>query len=665
MRLGVLADLDGSLGLTALQRPLRTAGYRVEPARDRRSVMGVAGVLRMLARTVPDTPFHYLSASPRVALPYIRRAMRNDGYPPGRLEHARTARQVWRGEARWFKRDVLDETLRSDPERRWVLLGDDGDHDPPLFAAAARRFPDQVAAIAIRNLAEPDHALGERMRRRAGEVPVITAGTGEELMPELVDVLGLQDPDTPIVLDWFLTAAERGNEATAQQTWTEGNAVEALVHGREYFAALHREVAEAGPGDAIMFGGWRADVDELLRDDGPAGARALADAVRRGASVQGLLWRSHHPAVGFSSVQNRRFAREVNAAGGEVVLDQRVRPTGSHHQKFVVVRHGGGAARDVAFVGGLDVARSRRDGAEHTGDTQTRAFAAVYGPTPPWHDAQLRVQGPAVRDVEEVFRERWQDPAPLTLAPWRAARDRKHGLGRENGLPTAAPAPPAAGSCTVQLLRTYPRRTPAYPFAPHGERSVARAYAKALNRARRLIYVEDQYLWSSDVARVFATALQRSPELCLIAVVPRYPDQESPIRVPSAGMGQSAAMEMVRDAGGERVQVLDLENEAGTPIYIHAKLCIVDDVWAAVGSANLSRRSWTHDSELVAAVLDDERDPREPRDPGGRGDEARRFARELRLSLLREHLGRAEGDDADLLDPDDVLATVRDAAGAM
>ena len=40
------------------------------------------------------------------------------------------------------------------------------------------------------------------------------------------------------------------------------------------------------------------------------------------------------------------------------------------------------------------------------------------------------------------------------------------------------------------------------------------------------------------------------------------------------------------------------------PIYVHAKVCIVDDVWMAVGSDNLNRRSWTHDSEICCGVID-------------------------------------------------------------
>jgi len=92
---------------------------------------------------------------------------------------------------------------------------------------------------------------------------------------------------------------------------------------------------------------------------------------------------------------------------------------------------------------------------------------------------------------------------------------------------------------------------------------------------------------------------------------------------------------------------------------------VFDDVWASVGSANLNRRSWSHDSELTAAVLDDTRDTRDPVDPAGRGDGARVFARDLRLGLMREHLNRAPGDDADLLDPHDAVAAMEIAATAL
>ncbi len=95
---------------------------------------------------------------------------------------------------------------------------------------------------------------------------------------------------------------------------------------------------------------------------------------------------------------------------------------------------------------------------------------------------------------------------------------------------------------------------------------------------------------------------------------------------------------------------------------MHAKVVVVDDVWAMIGSDNLNRRFWSHDSELSIGVLDSERDPRDPRDPAGLGDGARTFARDLRLRLWREHLDRDAADLADLMHPEDAFAAFRQQA---
>jgi phosphatidylserine/phosphatidylglycerophosphate/cardiolipin synthase-like enzyme len=341
---------------------------------------------------------------------------------------------------------------------------------------------------------------------------------------------------------WLLSEDERGNSASGLGAWTEGNDVRSLVDGRSYFTALAAALDGAGKGDALLFAGYRADADQLLDDEGPTVTAGLACAVARGALVRGLLWRSHSELLGYTYRGNRALARAVTRAGGRVLLDHRVRPAGSIHQKFVVRtrlhsdgRSDGDPDADVAFVGGIDTAHSRRDDAAHRGDRQARLFGPVFGPTPAWHDVQLRLAGPVVRDVETVFRKRWADPAKPIRWPWHTIPDLLAGLPRTpRPLPAPAPPPEPAGTCAVQLLCTYPRRRPAYPFAPDGERSVARGYAKALARARRLVYVEDQYLWSRDVARIFAAALRRAPELRLIAVAPRYVDTEGRLDAPAS-----------------------------------------------------------------------------------------------------------------------------------
>src|ERR1022692_2469755 len=103
---------------------------------------------------------------------------------------------------------------------------------------------------------------------------------------------------------------------------------------------------------------------------------------------------------------------------------------------------------------------------------------------------------------------------------------------------------------------------------------------------------------------------------------------------------------------------------AGTPVYVPAKVVVVDDVWAMIGSDKLNRRSWSHDSDLSIGVLDSERDPRDPRDPAGLGDGARTFARDLRLRLWREHLDRDGSELADLVHPDAAFNRVQAASGA-
>jgi len=442
--------------------------------------------------------------------------------------------------------------------------------------------------------------------------------------------------------EWFLTAAERGNPATILDVrhpdglaWTNGNEVRPLVHGATYFTELLDAIRRTRPGDQLFFTDWRGDADERLDGPGTEVARVLADAARRGVVVRGLLWRSHVDRFRYHERENRHLGEEIQAAGGECLLDMRVRAGGSHHQKLVVLRYRQHAEWDVAYVGGIDLCHGRRDDHTHVGDDQPCPVSRRYGFRPAWHDLQLAIRGPAVADLETAFRERWEDPAPLSRNPYRRWRDRILRPTGPRPCPTRLPDPPTCGTDAVQILRTYPYRRRGYAFAPSGERSIARAYRKALRRARTLIYLEDQYLWSRPVVGVFAEALAANPDLRMIAVVPHFPVGDSRTATVPQLLARAESVNLLRSAGGDRVAVYGIENHLGSPIYVHAKVCIVDDRWAIIGSDNVNLRSWTYDSELSCAVLNDDRS----------------LARDLRLTLAREHLERADGDDADLTDP--------------
>ncbi|WP_426563269.1 phospholipase D-like domain-containing protein [Angustibacter sp. McL0619] len=434
--------------------------------------------------------------------------------------------------------------------------------------------------------------------------------------------------------DWLLTRRERANPLTrlddlhdGDQAWSEGNHVRPLIHGATYFRALYDALEATGPGDLVLFTDWQGDADEQLTAERDSQVvEVLSRAHQRGVAVHGLVWRSHLDQAGFFATENRHLGEQLQKRGAEVLLDMRVRAGGSHHQKFVVVRHRDDLTRDVAFVGGIDLAHNRRDDAEHRGDPQPQPLTREYGARPPWHDVQIAIQGPAVHDVETVFRERWSDPAPLSRSPLRRMADKLRGLDSSpDSLPEQWPPPPPAGAHTVQLLRTYPDLGPGrdYPFARGGERSIARGYSKAVRRAESLVYVEDQYFWGHDVARVFEDQLRARPELHLIVVIPLVPDIDGLNRVPQL-LGRQRALGRLMDLAPERVAAYGLENHAGVPVYVHAKVCIVDNIWASTGSDNFSRRSWTHDSELTAVVLDES------------------YARDLRLTLAAEHLDRLD-----------------------
>ena len=185
------------------------------------------------------------------------------------------------------------------------------------------------------------------------------------------------------------------------------------------------------------------------------------------------MWRSHLDKLQYSEEENQHLGDAIEQAGGEVLLDQRVRFGGSHHQKLVVIRHPDAPERDVAFAGGIDLCHSRRDDASHRGDPQAVQMAKHYGERPPWHDVQLRLQGPVVGALDTTFRERWNDPAPLDmLSPIAWIR----GQAARRGLDGGRAARAAARSASV--------RAACGPGAAHISRCTLRIRLRAARRAQ-------------------------------------------------------------------------------------------------------------------------------------------------------------------------------------
>src|SRR5262249_16651410 len=146
------------------------------------------------------------------------------------------------------------------------------------------------------------------------------------------------------VEDWFLTAEERGNRWTridrgaSAAGWSEGNRVEVLVDGATYFRRLYETLCSLRPAAWLHFTASQRHPDERLAGPGTEPAHVVEEVAGRGVHVRGLLWRSHPAQVNFAEQQNVALTKSVNRAAGEILLDERVRRGGSHHQKLVVTR---------------------------------------------------------------------------------------------------------------------------------------------------------------------------------------------------------------------------------------------------------------------------------------------------------------------------------------
>ena len=166
-------------------------------------------------------------------------------------------------------------------------------------------------------------------------------------------------------------------------------------------------------------------------------------------------------------------------------------------------------------------------------------------------------------------------------------------------------------------MRTVPERV--YRAVPRGDFRILESYTGALRGAQRLVYLENQFLWSPEIARLLREKLVHppTPEFRLLLVLPAQPKSGSDDT-------RGVLAELIEaDAGNGRVLACALYARQGghaDPIYVHAKVGIVDDRWLTLGSANLNEHSLFNDTEMNVVAHDPD------------------LARRTRLRLWSEHL---------------------------
>ncbi len=381
-----------------------------------------------------------------------------------------------------------------------------------------------------------------------------------------------------------------------------GNAVDVLIEGAAYFPAVADAIQNAQ--HSVHIAGWCLTPEfALVRGEPPLLLRELlADAAER-LDVRVLLWAGSPAPVFPPSRSSVREARDALVKGTRIkaALDARERPMHCHHEKLIVVDG------EVAFVGGIDLTSSGGD----RWDTPAHPARGRLG----WHDVASRLRGPAVGDVAAHLAARW---SAVTGEPL-----------------ISVPAPPAAGELEVQIVRTVPESL--YDFAPRGDFRIIEAYRRALRSARKLIYLENQFLWSPEVVAILADKLRRPPtdDFRLLVMLPgRANNGQDDTR------GQVAVLaDADRKGGGGRFLATTIRARTGRTadrIYVHAKVAIVDDHWLTLGSANLNAHSFFNDTEMNIVVCDPD------------------LARATRVRLWESHLERsaavAAGDPTTVFD---------------
>ncbi|MBR9863600.1 MAG: phospholipase [Rhodobacteraceae bacterium] len=269
-----------------------------------------------------------------------------------------------------------------------------------------------------------------------------------------------------------------------------------------------------------------------------------------------------------------------------------------HHQKIVV------ADDALAFCGGIDATEKRWDTSEHLPD-DPRRICKDGTRSGPWHDATSAMSGPAAAALAKLSRRRWhrangetlQSPEDTPPTPW------PEGLDVD------------ATDIDVAISRTEP------PF--DGKpliNEIEQLYLDGIKAAQQIIYIESQYFAAESICAALEERLreQDGPEIVVINPV----EAESQL--------EDDAMHVTRQRMLERLEAADHQDrfriyypvtKAGEPIYVHAKIMVVDDILLKIGSSNINDRSMGFDTECNVAIA-------EPAD----------VIKSFRVRLISEHL---------------------------
>lgn len=364
-----------------------------------------------------------------------------------------------------------------------------------------------------------------------------------------------------------------------------------LIDGCAYFSVLREALARAER--TIFIVGWDIDsrmqlVPEGTNDGLPAPLGEFLQALssmRRRLRIYVLAW-DFAMIYAFEREWMPVYQTGWRSRRGIVFRQDGTHPRGaSHHQKLVAIDD------RLAFVGGLDLTRSRWDTPAHVANDPRRrdANGLPYGP---FHDVQAMFDGDAAAAIGALARERWHRSCGTRIAL------RAHRAVDRASDPWPPDAPVQLRNVMLGISVTEPPYRSREPV-----QHVRTLVADSIASARTNLYIENQYLTAAVVREALSHRLAQDDGPDVAVVVPRVQSgwlQEATMGVLRARLHR--ALVDTDTQGRLRMYCPHIEGLAAGCVNVHSKVMIVDDTLMTVGSANLNNRSMVLDTECNVTI---------------------------------------------------------------
>jgi phospholipase D1/2 len=359
-----------------------------------------------------------------------------------------------------------------------------------------------------------------------------------------------------------------------------------LIDGRAAYKEMYKRITEAKR--YIYLSAWHLRAETVVFSDGEKSTieRLLKAAAKRGVEVRILvsyLLCAKLPLPGvtkpvgfcdarkatsvksyFESLNKERIKAVVAYHSDEISYQDRTYHVGCFHEKFMIVDG------QYGFCGGLEFTNG------YTFSDPNHEL-----PRSNRHDVHSLLEGPIVQQLETHFVQRWKEEKPNDYAE--------------------LPAPTANYDAT----KTSMALQLAITKWDADQWDIRDIYEDGVLKAKRYIYIENQYFRDARFTNALIYQLNSEADLRIILVLPLKPEEASDPITDHAVFLQHNEIERLRAEAPNRVGVYSLMRTAKMDIYVHAKVMIIDDCWATIGSANINSRSFSLDGEVNVVIRDD------------------------------------------------------------